>query len=268
MANERVQRRIERLLDEADEAVSRYDGVPLFVEELTRMVVESGLLHEVDGSYELSGPLPPLAIPSTLQNSLTTRLDRLSSARESVQLAAVLGREFSYELIQAVSPLDDAALARDLGQLVASEFLYQRGLPPESTYIFKHVEAGEPPYQGTGASGNLTRSFRAGGSRVGLTDYAGAKLDPDKRLYRPRSSTSVQPSQGINRPARRDLSVLPGDVWAIRLLLRSSRISIRSRGGRAVSGGGPTRPRRSSHAYGPPPHRHHYGVNGRARSGA
>ena len=141
MANERVQRRIERLLDEADEAVSRYDGVPLFVEELTRMVVESGLLHEVDGSYELSGPLPPLAIPSTLQNSLTTRLDRLSSARESVQLAAVLGREFSYELIQAVSPLDDAALARDLGQLVASEFLYQRGLPPESTYIFKHVEA-------------------------------------------------------------------------------------------------------------------------------
>ena len=118
---------------------TKSDGVPLFVEELTRMVVESDLLHEVDGSYELSGPLPPLAIPSTLQDFLTARLDRLSSVRESVQLASVLGREFSHELIRAVSPLDDAALARDLGQLVTSEFLYRRGVPPESSYIFKHA---------------------------------------------------------------------------------------------------------------------------------
>ena len=118
---------------------AKSDGVPLFVEELTRMVVESDLLREVDGSYELTGPLPPLAIPSTLQDSLTARLDRLSSVRESVQLAAVLGREFSYEMIQAVSPLDDAALARDLGQLVTSEFLYQRGVAPESSYTFKHA---------------------------------------------------------------------------------------------------------------------------------
>ena len=78
------------------------DGVPLFVEELTRMVVESDLLREVDGHYALTRPLTPLAIPSTLQDSLTARLDRLSEERELAQLAAVLGREFTYELIQAV----------------------------------------------------------------------------------------------------------------------------------------------------------------------
>ena len=118
---------------------TKSDGVPLFVEELTRMVIESGLLREVDAGYELSGPLPALAIPSTLQDSLTARLDKLSTARESVQLAAVLGREFNYEVIRAVSPLDDVTLAQHLGQIVNSEFLYQRGSIPESTYIFKHA---------------------------------------------------------------------------------------------------------------------------------
>ena len=118
---------------------TKSDGVPLFVEELTRTVIESGLLGEVDGRYELTGPLPTLAIPSTLQDSLTARLDRLSSVRESAQLAAVLGREFNYELIRAVSPLDDAALSAHLEQLVTSEFLYQRGVSPEASYIFKHA---------------------------------------------------------------------------------------------------------------------------------
>lgn len=118
---------------------TKSDGVPLFVEELTRMVIESGLLREVDGRYELSGPLPALAIPSTLQDSLTARLDRLSSVRESVQLEAVLGREFSYELIRAVSPVDDVTLVQHLEQLASSEFLYQRGVLPESSYIFKHA---------------------------------------------------------------------------------------------------------------------------------
>ncbi|MCH8801228.1 MAG: AAA family ATPase, partial [Chloroflexi bacterium] len=126
---------------------TKSDGVPLFVEELTRMVVESGLLHEVDGRYELSGPLPPLAIPSTLQDSLTARLDRLSSVRESVQLAAVLGREFSYELIRAVSPVDEPTLLSHLDQLGQAEFLYQRGMPPEATYIFKHALIQDAAYE-------------------------------------------------------------------------------------------------------------------------
>ena len=83
---------------------SKTDGVPLFVEELTKMVVESDLVKEVDGHYELSGPLPPLAIPSTLQDSLMARLDRLATVREIAQIGATLGREFDYALLQAVSP--------------------------------------------------------------------------------------------------------------------------------------------------------------------
>ena len=88
------------------------------------MVIESGLLYEVDGRYELSSPLTALAIPSTLQDSLTARLDRLGEVKEVVQLAAVLGREFVYQLIQAVYHRDEAPLADHLRQLVTGEFLY------------------------------------------------------------------------------------------------------------------------------------------------
>src|SRR5262249_4777487 len=86
---------------------NKTDGVPLFVEELTKMVMESGLVREVAGRYELNGPLPPLAIPSTLQDSLMARLDRLASVRDLAQIGATLGREFTYELLQAVSPLNE-----------------------------------------------------------------------------------------------------------------------------------------------------------------
>jgi predicted ATPase len=119
--------------------VSKTDGIPLFVEELTKMVLESGLLTETNGHYELSGPLPPLAISSTLQDSLMARLDRLTSVHEVAQLGATLGREFSYELLHAVSPLGEPTLQDGLRQLVAAELLYQRGVPPQSTYLFKHA---------------------------------------------------------------------------------------------------------------------------------
>jgi predicted ATPase len=104
--------------------VAKTDGVPLFVEELTRMVLESGLLTETDGHYELSAPLPPLAIPSTLQDSLMARLDRLASVREIAQLGATIGREFSYDLLHAVSPIDERVFQDGLRQLVASELVY------------------------------------------------------------------------------------------------------------------------------------------------
>ena len=103
------------------------------------MVIESGLVHEVDGHYELSGPMTDLAIPSTLQDSLTARLDRLGEVKEVVQLASVLGREFIYRLIQAVSLRDDAPLSDHLRQLVSGEFLYQQGVVPEASFIFKHA---------------------------------------------------------------------------------------------------------------------------------
>jgi class 3 adenylate cyclase/predicted ATPase len=127
--------------------VAKTDGVPLFVEELTKMVLESGLLQERDDHYELSGPLPPLAIPATLHDSLMARLDRLATVKALAQFAATLGREFAYELLQAISPWDDETLQRGLQQLVAAEFLYQQGLPPQATYLFKHALIQEAAYQ-------------------------------------------------------------------------------------------------------------------------
>ena len=95
-----------------EQVVAKTDGVPLFVEELTKMVLESGLLQEREERYELTGPLPPLAIPTTLHDSLMARLDRLATVKGLAQLGATLGREFSYELLQAVSPWDEATLRR------------------------------------------------------------------------------------------------------------------------------------------------------------
>jgi TOMM system kinase/cyclase fusion protein len=137
-----------------EQVVAKTDGVPLFVEELTKMVLESGLLQEREDRYELTGPLPPLAIPTTLHDSLMARLDRLATVKSLAQLGATLGREFSYELLQAVSPWDEGTLRHGLHQLVEAEFLYQRGLPPQATYLFKHALIQDTAYQ------SLLRSTR------------------------------------------------------------------------------------------------------------
>jgi class 3 adenylate cyclase len=137
-----------------EQVVAQTDGVPLFVEELTKMVLESGLLQEHDERYDLTGPLPPLAIPATLHDSLMARLDRLATVKSLAQLGAALGREFSYELLQAVSPWDERTLRHGLHQLVAAEFLYQQGLPPHATYRFKHALIQDAAYQ------SLLRSTR------------------------------------------------------------------------------------------------------------
>ena len=125
----------------------RTDGVPLFVEELTKTVLESGLVREVADHFELTGPLLPLAIPTTLRDSLMARLDRLASVKAVAQLAATLGRAFPYELLRAVAPLEEAALQRELARLVEAELLYQRGVPPEATYVFKHALIQEAAYE-------------------------------------------------------------------------------------------------------------------------
>jgi class 3 adenylate cyclase/predicted ATPase len=129
------------------QVVTKTDGVPLFVEELTKMVLESGLLRELENRYEMVGPLAPLAIPSTLKDSLMARLDRLATVKETAQLGATLGREFSYELLQAVSLRDEVTLRRELAQLVDAELLYQRGVPPQIRYIFKHALIQGTAYQ-------------------------------------------------------------------------------------------------------------------------
>ena len=127
--------------------VARTDGVPLFVEELTKAILESGLLQERENRYEQRGPLPSLAIPTTLHDSLMARLDRLATGKEVAQLAATLGRAFPYELLRAVSPLDEATLQQALARLVEAELLYQRGMPPQATYLFKHALIQETAYQ-------------------------------------------------------------------------------------------------------------------------
>jgi predicted ATPase len=130
-----------------EQIVARTDGVPLFVEELTKMVLESGLLTDAGDHYELSGPLPPFAIPATLHDSLMARLDRLAPFKEVAQTGAVIGREFSYELLAAISPLSEADLGSALEQLVQSELVFRRGVPPEATYSFKHTLVQDAAYQ-------------------------------------------------------------------------------------------------------------------------
>ena len=137
-----------------EQIVSNTDGVPLFVEELTKTIRESGLLKEEEESYELTGPLPPLAIPTTLKDSLMARLDRLASVKEVVQLCATLGRELTYEMLKVVSSLDEETLQEGLRQLVEAELLYQRGIHPQATYVFRHALIQEAAYQ------SLLRSTR------------------------------------------------------------------------------------------------------------
>jgi predicted ATPase len=131
-----------------DQILAHTDGVPLFIEELTKMVLESGLLRERDGAYVLEGPLQPLAIPTTLQASLTARLDRLSPVREVAQIAAVLGREFHYELLKAVARLPSQKLDEALDQLVRSELMFCRGEIPHEIYTFKHALVRDAAYAG------------------------------------------------------------------------------------------------------------------------
>jgi predicted ATPase len=128
--------------------------VPLFVEELTKMVLESGLLHEGEDRYTLPGLLPSLAIPATLHDSLMARLDRLGPVKAVAQLGATIGRTFAYDLLRAVAALDEVPLQQGLRQLMEAELVYQRGLPPQATYTFKHALIQDAAYQ------SLLRSTR------------------------------------------------------------------------------------------------------------
>jgi class 3 adenylate cyclase len=127
--------------------VVKTDGIPLFVEEVTKAVVELGPLTAVQDHGALRGPLPALAIPTTLHEALLARLDRLGSAKGVAQLGATIGREFAYALLRAVSPLEEAPLQRDLATLVAAELLYQRGQPPQAIDRFKHALIQEAAYE-------------------------------------------------------------------------------------------------------------------------
>jgi predicted ATPase len=138
----------------AAQIVAKTDGVPLFVEELTKTVLESGLLKDAGDHYELAGPLPPFAIPATLHDSLLARLDRLAAVKEIAQIGAALGREFSHVLLAAVADRPEGELQTALDQLVSSELVFCRGGPPQATYTFKHALVQDVAY------GTLLKSRR------------------------------------------------------------------------------------------------------------
>jgi class 3 adenylate cyclase/predicted ATPase len=134
--------------------INHTDGVPLFVEELTKSILESGLLREEAERYVLDRALPPLAIPTSLHDSLMARLDRRAWVRRVAQIGAAIGREFSLTLLRAVSRLPEDGLQAALAGLVASELIFQRGVPPDTIYAFKHALVQDA------AHGSLLRSSR------------------------------------------------------------------------------------------------------------
>ena len=131
-----------------EQILARTDGVPLFVEELTKTVLETGLLDAQNNHYVLNRPLPSMAIPTTLHASLLARLDRLAPVREVAQIGAVVGREFSYELLSTVAGLPKERLEEALSQLVRSELIFCRGEIPQAVYTFKHALVRDAAYSG------------------------------------------------------------------------------------------------------------------------
>ena len=119
--------------------VTKTDGVPLFVEELTKAVLVSDWLIDAGSQYEIVRPLPSVAIPGTLSDSLMSRLDRLGSVKEVAQIASVIGREFSHEMLAAVCQLEASHLVAALEQLTSAGLIFRHGTPPTATYSFKHA---------------------------------------------------------------------------------------------------------------------------------
>ena len=156
-----------------DRIIERTDGIPLCIEELTRTLLEGNLLQEEDGKYILSGPLPTLAIPSSLHDSLMARLDRLGSVKEVAQIGAAIGREFSYDVVKALAHRSDQQLREALNQLVEAGLIYHRGGSLQTSFVFKHALVQDAAY------GTLLRGRRqdlhAGIAKV-LEEQVGATL--------------------------------------------------------------------------------------------
>src|SRR5262249_32902372 len=127
--------------------VAKTDGNPLFVEELTKAVLETGILVEDGEGYRLEGPLPPLAIPATLQDSLMARLDRLAPVKEIGQIGAAIGREVSYPLLRPGGGRDENPLKHGLAHLERAGLVFRRGEPPEAVYSFKHALVRDAAYE-------------------------------------------------------------------------------------------------------------------------
>jgi class 3 adenylate cyclase/tetratricopeptide (TPR) repeat protein len=142
--------------------VTRTDGVPLYAEELTKTLIDSGALDLVGDSFQLVRPLPSLSIPESLHDSLMARLDRLAEVKDVAHLAATLGRVFSHDVLAAVSTFDAATLNHALEQLVEAELIYRRGTPPDAIYEFKHALVQDAAYNSLLRSKRLQMHKRIG----------------------------------------------------------------------------------------------------------
>lgn len=129
-----------------DQIIARTDGVPLFIEELTKAVIDGGWLQREEDKFILTGPVPATAIPTSLHASLVARLDRAAPVKDVAQIGAAIGREFSFELVASVTGLSDRVLAQALEQLVSAELIYRRGGPPTAIYTFKHALVQDAAY--------------------------------------------------------------------------------------------------------------------------
>ena len=176
-----------------DQILERTDGVPLFLEELTRTMLELGLMTDAGDHYELAGPLPPLAIPANLHDSLMARLDRLAPVKELAQIGAVIGREFSHELLAAVADRPQEQLESGLDQLVASELVFRRGSPPDAAYSFKHALVKDAAYQ------SLLKSRAPAAARSRRAGVRGAVSGCRRN---PTRAARISPDRGWARRAR------------------------------------------------------------------
>jgi class 3 adenylate cyclase/tetratricopeptide (TPR) repeat protein len=143
-----------------DEIASKTDGVPLFVEEMTKAVLESGMLREAVDDYRLDGSLSALAIPTTLHDSLMARLDRLQPVKEVAQIASVIGRSFDHRTIAALSGHSEDEITEAMRQLVEAELVFRRGTPPDATYLFKHALVRDAAYESLLKARRLTLHAR------------------------------------------------------------------------------------------------------------
>jgi hypothetical protein len=210
--------------------VAKTDGNPLFVEELTKTVLEAGILIENHDGYRLDGPLPPLAIPATLQDSLMARLDRLAPVREIAQIGAAIGREFSYSLVRALIGRDETALKDGLAQLKQAGLVFCRGepcaraasgqaaaAPPSSVMNWRRLRSsmGSPPepavaaYRGSGCAGSGW-SISGTASAISVEQLAGrherrsTRIGRSERL-RPGATSRLPPE--VLEPVRCQLGV-------------------------------------------------------------
>ena len=177
-----------------EQIVAKTDGVPLFMEELTKSVLESGLLREQGDAYVLASVLTPLAIPSTLHDSLTARLDRLSPIKEIARIGAAIGREFSHALLEAVAPSKGAALEEALRQLIEAELIHGRGAGTGASYVFKHALVQDAAY------GSLLRSRR---QRIHADIAQALQQHATEEEYPPATIAHHYTEAGLAEPAAR-----------------------------------------------------------------